>query len=218
MPTRDQGDCVANGDEGDARRQEAACRGRLIHLLGLFVRTGWCGVAVHEGAMVRARHESEGRIVRGAAVQLGRSLSQSRPGTAGAGPGQRLPDEGFGEVSARHPYRLTPARRLAEASIDRHIADLVQLVLLTGMRERLHHPDFGAGLGSTVLFEPLDQTLRGLVQLRARGSLDAALGDRVDVLDVTIDVPQEATLRATVTYRLRASGRPTTTEVRTRVG
>src|SRR5690349_15416188 len=109
-------------------------------------------------------------------------------------------------MSARHPFRLTTARRLAAADADRHIADLVQLVLLTG-RERLHHPDFGAGLGTAALFEPVDHVLRGLAQLRARGSLEAALGDRIEVLDVTVEMAAEATLRATVTYRLRPNGR-----------
>jgi phage baseplate assembly protein W len=114
---------------------------------------------------------------------------------------------------ARHPYRLTPARRLADAALDRHIADLVRLVLLTGASERLHRPDFGAGLGSAVLFEPLDGALRAVIEVRARGSLERALGDRIEVVEVAIEEPRDSALRAHVTYRLRPAGEAAVVEV-----
>jgi phage baseplate assembly protein W len=107
---------------------------------------------------------------------------------------------------ARHPYRLAPARRLADATGERHVGDLVRLVLLTGPRERLHRPDFGAGLGAATLFEPLDGALRGVVEVRARGSLERALGDRIEVAEVTVGREGESTLTAAVAYRLRPGG------------
>ena len=86
---------------------------------------------------------------RAAALELDRAVQEPGRRTAGHRDRQRLPDEGAGAVNpARHPYRLTPARRLDEAETDRHIADLVRLVLLTGAGERLHRPEFGAGLGA----------------------------------------------------------------------
>jgi phage baseplate assembly protein W len=115
--------------------------------------------------------------------------------------------------AARHPYRLTPARRLEEAAAERHVADLVRLVLLTGPGERLHRPDFGAGLGATALFEPLDPALTGVVEVRARGSLERALGDRIDIVEVTIGSAGESTLLASVTYRLLGSDARTRVEV-----
>ncbi|HEY8843203.1 MAG TPA: GPW/gp25 family protein [Gaiellaceae bacterium] len=116
-------------------------------------------------------------------------------------------------TEARHPHRLTPARRLEQAVAERHIADLVRLVLLTGIGERLHRPDFGAGLG-TAVFEPLDLALTSMIDARARDSLDRALGDRIEVLDVTIGISGESELDASVTYRLRPAGPPLQTEVR----
>lgn len=116
-------------------------------------------------------------------------------------------------TSARHPYRLTPARRLAEADPERHIADLVRVVLLTGPGERLHRPDFGAGLGATTLFEALDEALVGIVEVRARGSLQRALGDRIEVLEVTVGRSGESTLAADVTYRLLGSDTRSRVEV-----
>ena len=113
----------------------------------------------------------------------------------------------------RHPFRLAPARRLETAIDERHVADLVRLVLLTGPGERLHHAEFGAGLG-TALFEPLDLALASLIQVRARGSLDRALGDRIEVLELTVEPVGESTIEAAITYRLRPAGAPTRTEVR----
>lgn len=105
--------------------------------------------------------------------------------------------------SARHPYRLSDARRLGEVDVERHVADLVRLVLLTGPGERLHRPDFGAGLGAATLFEPLDGALASVVEVRARGSLERALGDRLEVVEITVARTGESTLLADVVYRLR---------------
>jgi phage baseplate assembly protein W len=114
----------------------------------------------------------------------------------------------------RHPLRLTAARRLAEADADRHVADLVRLVLLTAPGERLHHPDFGAGVGASALFGPLDGTLAGVVEASIRSSLDTALGDRIEVLDVTVERLDEATIAAALTYRETPAGDVATAEVR----
>jgi phage baseplate assembly protein W len=117
-------------------------------------------------------------------------------------------------TSARHPYRLTVERRLAEADTERHVADLVRLVLLTAPGERLHRPEFGAGLGATALFDPLQAGLLGVVELRARGSLEQTLGDRIEVREVTVRAEGESTVVATVGYRSRASGASATVAVR----
>jgi phage baseplate assembly protein W len=114
---------------------------------------------------------------------------------------------------ARHPFRLTPSRRLATAEPARAIADLVRLVLLTNPGERLHHADFGAGLGAATLFEPLDPALLGIIEVRARGSLQRALGDRIEVSEVHVARRDESTITASVTYRLKPAGQPTTVDV-----
>jgi len=116
-------------------------------------------------------------------------------------------------TAARHPYRLTNARRLADAPYERHIADLVRIVLLTGTRERLHRADFGAGLGSATLFEPLDAALQSVIQVRAKGSLESALGDRIEIVEIDVAREGESTLTASVTYRLRPAGEPRTVGV-----
>jgi phage baseplate assembly protein W len=103
------------------------------------------------------------------------------------------------------PWQLGGSRRLATRAPLEHLDDLVRLVLLTGPNERLHRPGFGAGLGASTLFEPLSPDLAGTVRARARGSLTAALGGRLDVIDVTVSV-EESTLSAEVVYRPKPAG------------
>jgi len=117
-------------------------------------------------------------------------------------------------TEARHPYRVTAARRLELAAAERHLADLVRLALLTGAAERLHHADFGAGLG-TALFEPLDDHVTSMIAVRAQGSLDRALGDRIEVLDLSVERVGESEIAAALTYRLRPAGTPQELVVRT---
>jgi uncharacterized protein len=114
---------------------------------------------------------------------------------------------------ARHPYRLARSRQLVTATVERHIADLVRLILLTGTGERLHHADFGAGLGAAALFEPLDPALLSAIEVRARGSLQRALGDRIQVQDLSIARAGESTITASLTYGLRPSGTKATVDV-----
>lgn len=108
----------------------------------------------------------------------------------------------------RQPWRIG-GRRLAPATYLEHLDDLVRIVLLTGPNERLHHPGFGAGLGASTLFEPLSPNLAPTVVARARGSLMDALGDRIQVLDVTVEI-DDSTLSAEVVYRPLPAGEPRT--------
>jgi uncharacterized protein len=102
-------------------------------------------------------------------------------------------------MTAQQPWRLGAGRRLATADYLAHLDDLVRIVLQTGPSERLHRPGFGAGLGASALFEPLSDALGATVTARARGSLTDALGDRIQVLDITVTVA-DSTLAAQVIY------------------
>lgn len=105
----------------------------------------------------------------------------------------------------RQPWQLGRGRRLAEATNLEHLDDLIRIVLMTGAGERLHRPGFGAGLGASILFEPLSDALGATVTARARGSLTDALGDRIQVVDVVVAV-RDSTLTAAVTYRPLPAG------------
>ncbi|HEY7812469.1 MAG TPA: GPW/gp25 family protein [Nakamurella sp.] len=102
-------------------------------------------------------------------------------------------------MTARQPWQLGSRRRLATTDYLAHLDDLVRIVLQTGPSERLHQPGFGAGLGASALFEPLSDALGATVTARVRGSLTDALGDRIQVLDVTVTAA-DGTLAAQVSY------------------
>ncbi|MFL0240002.1 hypothetical protein [Mycobacterium sp. SMC-17] len=108
----------------------------------------------------------------------------------------------------RAPWRIV-GRRLVPADYLQHLDDLVRAVVLTGPNERLHHPGFGAGLGASALFEPLSLSLEPTVIARVRGSLMDALGDRIQVQDVQVDI-SDSTLAAHITYRPLPAGEPRT--------
>jgi phage baseplate assembly protein W len=108
-------------------------------------------------------------------------------------------------MTARQPWRLGGGRRLATADYLAHLDDLVRIVLQTGPNERLHQPGFGAGLGESALFEPLTDALGATVTARVRGSLTDALGDRIQVLDVTVTV-DGSNLAAQVSYFPQPAG------------
>ncbi len=117
-------------------------------------------------------------------------------------------------TAPRHPYELAPSRRLALADEHQHVADLVRLVLLTNPGERLHRPDFGAGLGAAALFEGLDAARLGMVEARARGSLRDALGDRVHVERLEVRAEGESTIVVDLDYRVRTTGDSRALQVR----
>ncbi|SEQ80299.1 hypothetical protein [Arthrobacter sp. OV608] len=106
---------------------------------------------------------------------------------------------------AGQPWAVVTGRRLSTRSALEHLDDLVRIVLLTEPNERVHRPGFGAGLGASTLFQPLSPGLAATVRARARGSLMDALGDRLDVVDVEVEVT-DSTLSALVVYRPKPAG------------
>lgn len=106
---------------------------------------------------------------------------------------------------ARQPWQVDSNRRLARADPLTHLDDLVRLVLLTSPGERLHRPGFGAGLGVATLFEPMTGDVAGTISARAQGSLNDALGDRLEVVSTQVSVA-DTTIYAEVTYRPLPSG------------
>jgi phage baseplate assembly protein W len=102
------------------------------------------------------------------------------------------------------PFRIDRTGRTARAETGRDIRELIEQILFTAVGERVMHPTFGAGVLQLV-FEPAGPSLAATVQHLVQGALQTALGDRifVDAIEVTTE---DATLRVTIRYRLRATG------------
>lgn len=110
------------------------------------------------------------------------------------------------------PLRVDGTGRTTGADPDRHIRDLIELVLLTEPGERVMRPDFGCGLRALV-FAPLGDVLvtaaQALVEAQLRNWLDDVIAvDKVDVRPGDI-----AALAVTVEYRRRLDGRAGTAQV-----
>jgi hypothetical protein len=103
------------------------------------------------------------------------------------------------------PYHVDGRGRTAEAAEDRHIRDLVEQVLFTAPGERVNRPDFGCGL-LRLAFEPNSDTLAATLHFTVQGALQQWLGDRIELETVQVE-HTGSTLRATVAYRIRRSGR-----------
>jgi uncharacterized protein len=103
------------------------------------------------------------------------------------------------------PYRIDGRARTAEAGPDRHIRDLIEQILFTTPGERVNRPDFGSGL-LRLTFEPNSDALAATLQFTVQGALQQWLGDRIELETVQVD-NEESTLKVTVAYRIRRTGK-----------
>jgi uncharacterized protein len=102
------------------------------------------------------------------------------------------------------PLTVDGRGRTGEAGIARHVADLVEAVLFTAPGERVNRPDFGAGLAQ-LLFAPVDESVVSAAELQARSGLQRWLGEAIELEDLGVEL-DDAAVRVTVRYRLRATG------------
>ena len=110
-----------------------------------------------------------------------------------------------GPYNVRFPYDVDGRARTAETPEDTHVRELVEQVLFTAPGERVNRPDFGCGL-MRLTFEPNSDALAATLQFTVQGALQQWLGDRIEIETVQVD-HEESTLRTTVAYRIRRTGR-----------
>ena len=103
------------------------------------------------------------------------------------------------------PYGFDRTGATATADTDRHIRDLIWQVLLTAPGERVNRPTFGTGTAQLV-FAPNSDTLAAATQAAVQGALQQWLAEEIVVDSVVIE-NEDALLRVTVQYLVRATGR-----------
>ena len=91
-----------------------------------------------------------------------------------------------------------------------HIRDLIYQVLFTSPGERVMRPTFGSGLLQLV-FAPNSDVLAATTQMLVQGALQQWLGDLIVVEAVSVEA-EDATLRVTVQYVIRAQRRARVTQ------
>jgi uncharacterized protein len=91
-----------------------------------------------------------------------------------------------------------------ETDYEAYVRQLIRQVLLTAPGERVHRPEFGAGLRRMV-FNPVSEATASLLQTTVFQSLDRWLGHLITVDDVTATAG-DGRLDVTIVYTLKARG------------
>ena len=102
------------------------------------------------------------------------------------------------------PFHFDDRGATAAADDEKHVRDMIELLLFTQPGERVNRPDFGSGLMQLV-FAPNSPELATTLQFTVQAALNQWLGDVIEMraLDVT---SEDATLRVSLTYALRSTG------------
>lgn len=103
-----------------------------------------------------------------------------------------------------HPITHDPGgRRLrVETDYETYVRQLIRQVLLTNPGERVHMPDFGAGVRALV-FSPINAATASLAQTMIYNALSLTLGDVIRVDEVQVQ-NVDSRLDITVVYTLYA--------------
>ncbi len=111
------------------------------------------------------------------------------------------------------PFRIDPASRQAQrVGYERHVAELVRQLLLTGPGERADLPEFGCGLRALV-FAGNSEALAATAQMLVEYALSRWLADHLEVRTVEVTA-EEAEIIVRVEYMVVRSGQAQSVELR----
>ena len=111
----------------------------------------------------------------------------------------------------KFPYGVDGRGRTAATDPTDHIRDLIEQVLFTSPGERVNRPTFGSGVLQLV-FAPNSDVQATTTQFLVQGALQQWLGDLIQ-LDAVLVENDDASLRVTVQYLIRATGQRQTVQV-----
>jgi phage baseplate assembly protein W len=115
-----------------------------------------------------------------------------------------------------YPFRVDALGGAATTNLDDHVRDMIEQLLFTNPGERVNRPDFGSGLLQLV-FAPNSAELAAAVEFTLQAALQQYLGDVIDVAHLSVEA-DDAVLRVTVSYTVKATGQAATAVVSTRPG
>jgi phage baseplate assembly protein W len=107
-------------------------------------------------------------------------------------------------VALESPFAIDTRGRSALADADKHLRDMIELVLFTAPGERVNRPEFGCGVRQLV-FAPNSETLAAATEQLIHGALIRWLDSVMAVQQVQVTA-SESTLTIRVTYTARATG------------
>lgn len=107
------------------------------------------------------------------------------------------------------PWRFDAAGRTAQASLDDHIRQMIELLLFTEAGERVMRPDLGAGVRRLV-FGAASPEVASALQFVIQAGLERWLGDIVRVDGLTVEAI-DASLQVELRYTVIRTGEERTT-------
>lgn len=97
-----------------------------------------------------------------------------------------------------YPFRVDGRGRVADASADSHIRQLIEQVIFTIPGERVNRPDFGSGV-QQLIFAPNSEELAAATQFLIKGALEQWLGELIIVEDVVVE-SEDSSLTISIQY------------------
>jgi uncharacterized protein len=111
-------------------------------------------------------------------------------------------------IEVAFPYGLDNRGRTATASYDDHVAQLLELLLLTRPGERVNLPTFGCGLLDQV-FAPNSPEIAAALNVTIAAAISLWLQGVLSVTSLNVTA-QENQLIVNIAYTVLATGSPTT--------
>ena len=121
-----------------------------------------------------------------------------------------LPDQIFNNGGEQryldYPYGVSGTGVPNTTTADDHLRDLILQVLFTNPGERIHLPEFGAGI-QRLVFVPNNDALRASAHFLITTALQRWLGDRINVEQVSVNstLDVEATVTIEIAYMVKAT-------------
>lgn len=112
-----------------------------------------------------------------------------------------MPPEG---AALALPFAVDARGRSAQAGADRHLRDMIELVLFTTPGERVNRPEFGCGVRQLV-FAPNSDALAAATEQLIHGALIRWLDSVMAIQQVQVS-SDDATLTIRVAYTRRDTG------------
>jgi phage baseplate assembly protein W len=106
-------------------------------------------------------------------------------------------------MQINYPFSIDGRGRVASATEDEHIRQMIEQVIFTIPGERVNRPDFGSGI-KQLIFSPNNNELAAATQFLVRGALEQWLGDVIQVEAIEL-VSDEERLYVTLQYVVRRS-------------
>jgi uncharacterized protein len=97
-----------------------------------------------------------------------------------------------------YPFRIDQRGRIAAATENEHILQMIEQLLFTSPGERVNRPDFGSNL-QQLIFAPNSDELAIATEFMVKGTLEQWLGDIIEIeaLEIT---SEESSLQVTIQY------------------